>query len=147
MKFIFDTNVLLHYLRRSALAKAIDAKFAPFAQGNTLLLSIASIGEIRSISIQNQWGTTRLKELRAALLDFVIVGVNGNDLVERYAEIDAYSQGKLPGKKLSLTARNMGKNDLWIAATASLLDASLFTTDADFDHLKGVLLGLERITP
>lgn len=143
MKFLFDTNILLHYLRRSALVKTIDAKFAPFARGNTLLLSIASVGEIRSISIQNQWGT----ELRTALLDFVIVGVNGNDLVERYAEIDAYSQGKLPGKKLPVTARNMGKNDLWIAATASLLNAALITTDLDFDHLKGVYLELERFVP
>jgi tRNA(fMet)-specific endonuclease VapC len=40
----------------------------------------------------------------------------------------------------------MGKNDLWIAATASVLSATLLTTDKDFDHLKDVFLSLERIS-
>ena len=39
----------------------------------------------------------------------------------------------------------MCKNDLWIAATASVLNAKLLTTDADFDHLKGVYLDLDKI--
>jgi len=29
----------------------------------------------------------------------------------------------------------MGKNDLWIAATAHVIKAHLFTTDNDFNHL------------
>lgn len=32
-------------------------------------------------------------------------------------------------------ARNMGKNDLWIAASAKAAGATLLTTDGDFDHL------------
>jgi tRNA(fMet)-specific endonuclease VapC len=39
----------------------------------------------------------------------------------------------------------MGNNDLWIAATASLLGASLMTTDADFDHLNDVFLKVIKI--
>lgn len=39
----------------------------------------------------------------------------------------------------------MGKNDLWIAATASVLKTKLLTTDMDFDHLDGVFLDLERV--
>jgi len=50
-------------------------------------------------------------------------------IIERYAEIDAFSQNKLPKIPLGLSARNMGKNDLWIAATASILEAKLLTTD------------------
>lgn len=34
-----------------------------------------------------------------------------------------------------MSSRNMGKNDLWIAAAASVLNAKLLTTDKDFDHL------------
>ena len=47
-------------------------------------------------------------------------GYNENDdnLMEAYARIDAYSQGRLQGEPLDMSARNMGKNDLWIAATA-----------------------------
>ena len=34
----------------------------------------------------------------------------------------------------------MGKNDLWIAATASVLNAALLAIDHDFDHLSSVFL-------
>jgi tRNA(fMet)-specific endonuclease VapC len=41
----------------------------------------------------------------------------------------------------------MGKNDLWIAATASVLKAILLTTDHDFDHLDKVLVEVVYIDP
>ena len=61
--------------------------------------------------------------------------------------IDSYSQGKNPSIPLppGLTARNMGKNDLWIAATGSVLDATLLTTDDDFNHLNKIFLEVVRI--
>ena len=34
-----------------------------------------------------------------------------------------------------MSARNMGKNDLWIAAVALYLEMPLHTGDHDFDHL------------
>ena len=66
------------------------------------------------------------------------------EIIKCYAEIDAFSQNKLPENPLGISARNMGKNDLWIAATASVLGAKLLTADADFEHLQGVFLDLER---
>jgi tRNA(fMet)-specific endonuclease VapC len=41
----------------------------------------------------------------------------------------------------------MGKNDLWIAATAALLGLKLVTTDADFGHLNGVLIEVQHLKP
>jgi tRNA(fMet)-specific endonuclease VapC len=41
----------------------------------------------------------------------------------------------------------MGKNDLWIAATASLLNLKLVTTDGDFDHLDSSFLSLHKVLP
>lgn len=73
------------------------------------------------------------------------IDIWAEDILSRYAEIDAFSQNKLPAQPLSLTARNMGKNDLWIAATASILDAQLLTTDFDFDHLNGVFLNVGKV--
>jgi tRNA(fMet)-specific endonuclease VapC len=43
-------------------------------------------------------------------------------------------------RPVSFAAKNMGKNDLWIAATASVLKIPLLTTDKDFDHLNGIYL-------
>lgn len=39
----------------------------------------------------------------------------------------------------------MGKNDIWIAAAASVLNAALLTTDNDFDHLGDEFLTVAKI--
>ena len=45
----------------------------------------------------------------------------------------------------------MGKNDIWIAATAALLGAQLVTVDRDFDHLHGIFFDViyidQKLTP
>jgi predicted nucleic acid-binding protein len=71
------------------------------------------------------------------LNQFLIIPIEAKDIVDVYAEIDAFSKNKLPNKPLpvGMSARNMGKNDLWIAATAFVTKSTLLTTDDDFDHL------------
>lgn len=41
----------------------------------------------------------------------------------------------------------LGQNDMWIAATAHVLDCELVTTDKDFDHLHGAKLRRRWIDP
>jgi len=41
----------------------------------------------------------------------------------------------------------LGKNDLWIAATAIAFSATLLSTDADFDPLHPTFIRLERLAP
>jgi tRNA(fMet)-specific endonuclease VapC len=64
------------------------------------------------------------------------------DIIKRYGEIDAFSQGKLKDNPLGDSSRNMGKNDLWIAATTSITNSKLITSDKDFNHLNGRYLDL-----
>jgi predicted nucleic acid-binding protein len=95
-------------------------------------------------------GTGELKDAKSLndlLRQIPTVDINTERIIKRYAEIDAYSQGKNPNPPLpvGLTSRNMGKNDLWIAATSSVLNATLLTTDGDFDHLNGVYLTVIQI--
>lgn len=52
---------------------------------------------------------------------------------------------KRTDKSLIGSSRNMGKNDLWIAAIASVFDMTLLTTDADFNHLNNHFLKVEFI--
>jgi tRNA(fMet)-specific endonuclease VapC len=44
-----------------------------------------------------------------------------------------------------MSARNMGKNDLWIAATTAALGATLITTDQDFDHLLPAFFAIDWV--
>jgi tRNA(fMet)-specific endonuclease VapC len=39
----------------------------------------------------------------------------------------------------------MGKNDLWIAATASVFNLTLLTSDQDFSHLDKTYLDVEIV--
>lgn len=145
MYFLFDTNILLFYIRENATASIIDATYNPFGRGNTPILSVVSVGEIKSIALRSEWGKTKLTKLKELMSLFVITDINSDDVLDIYAEIDAFSQGNLKNKPLKITARNMGKNDLWIAATAASTASTLLTSDNDFDHLDGQFFDIIKI--
>ena len=124
---------------------SVELDFDPLAPIHESWISAVSVGEIRSIAMQNRWGDKRLTQLNDFLHRFLIADVNIKTLLHRYAEIDSFSQGNHPTIPTFFSARNMGKNDLWIAATASVLEATLLTTDSDFDHLNGTFLQRVKI--
>ena len=145
MRFLLDTNILLHYIRKSEIAQKVDVLYAPLASANEPFVSVVSIGELESIALQNKWGEKKRKQLANLLNEVLVTDIYVKQVIHAYAEIDTFSQNKHAEKPLLLSARNMGKNDLWIAATASVLGATLLTTDNDFDHLDKVFLGLGKI--
>ena len=77
----------------------------------------------------------------------ISITVEGEPLMEHYADIDAFSQSNHPTMRLSGSARKMSKNDLWIAATTPIFDGTLLTTDGDFNHLHNVFFKVEYIDP
>ncbi len=142
---MLDTNLLLIYNRDNDIARRIESDYRIFDSNNNLAVSVVTIGEIKSILYQSGVGNKRIQLLDAKLNQLVKVKINHEEIIQKYIEIDAYSQGRHKSKQSSFTARNMGKNDLWIAATASAFNLTLFTTDKDFDHLKGEFVELEYI--
>ena len=146
-KYFLDTGIVLGYARSAGYAEYVDKKFDIF--GHMPLVSIVSKGELYSLAIQRNWGTSKLKLLDELLRKLPIVDINDEQIIRRYAEIDAYSLGKNSVKPLpkGQTARQMGKNDLWIAATASVVKATLLTTDHDFDHLDRVFVEVVYVDP
>ncbi len=146
MAYLIDTNILLFYLRTDRQrANEVDQVYAPFDQASDPVCSVVSVGELKSLAIRNGWGPKRVANLPKLLDVMLVADINSAPILDRYAEIEAYSQGKLPGRPLATTARNMGKNDLWIAATASVLGLPLLTTDPDFDHLDPTFLTVHRV--
>jgi tRNA(fMet)-specific endonuclease VapC len=133
LKFIYDTNILLQILRRADSAENVLAKV-----GSGYLeecISIVTVAEIRSLSIQFNWGDARLNKMRENLLRLPIIDISSSEIVDRYVEIDCYSKRKHPTLVSDFSAIKMGKNDLWIAATASVYQCNLLTMDLDFQHL------------
>ena len=74
-------------------------------------------------------GKEKNSRFRGISFEISSYNIDTEEVVNRYAEIDVFSQGRLDGRKSNFTARNMGKNDIWIAAMASVLDAMLLRTD------------------
>ena len=140
--YLLDTGILLGFVRGAAYAAYTERKFAVNQPPNVSLMSVVSKGELYSLAIQLGWGNSKRQSLEHLLLQIPHVDINKDPIIRRYAEIDAFSQNKDISRPLAsgLTSRNMGKNDLWIAATTSVLNASLLTTDKDFDHLNGQFL-------
>jgi tRNA(fMet)-specific endonuclease VapC len=145
MNYLLDTNIVLIYTRGSALAEEIDNKYNLFDSSNDLYISVVTVAELKSIIIQRNYGEKKIRILEDLMQNFSIIDINITEILDRYAEIDAYSQGKLMGKKGDFTARNMGKNDLFIAATSSVYDLILITTDNDFNHLTPEYIKVEKI--
>jgi len=128
---LLDTNIVLNYIRKYALVP--DACF----------ISIVTVGELKAFSLKRNWGKQKKDILQLNLGRLHVIDIS-NTLSDVYAEIDAFSQGLHPEKKLSTTARNMGKNDIWIAATAYFFEIPLQTTDNDFSHISEFGLKLDK---
>jgi len=145
--FVLDTGMVLGYIRAAGFAEYAEKHFSVSTPPNIAIVSVVTIGEIYSLSVQFGWGSEKQKKLKEVLSKIPVVNINHPEILERYAKIDAFSQGKNPSKRLpgGTTSRNMGKNDVWIAATCSVLKGILLTTDHDYDHLNGVFLKLEYI--
>ncbi len=139
-KFVLDTGIVLGYARGAGYAEYVEKKFSPFSPPNIPLISVVSKGEIFSLAMQNGWGKNKLQALDELLRKLPLVDISDERIIREYADIDAYSLGRNAARPLPAgqMAQPMGKNDLWIAATASVLKAKLLTTDNDFDQLDGV---------
>ena len=137
--YLLDTNIVLALVRGSTLGKHIDTTFGLSASKIRPIISVVTHGEVRVLAARNRWGQKKLDALQNALDNLVTVDVNHPAVLDAYVEIDLYSQTYPTG------SRNMGKNDLWIAACAKAAAATLLTTDKDFAHLAPDLLEVEVI--
>lgn len=139
--YLLDTNVVLALVRGRELGARINRQFGLTASKRRPLVSVVTHGEVRVLASRNGWGDAKLDALRGALEGLVTVDIHVAEVLDAYVAIDLYSQRHPDG------ARNMGKNDLWIAACAKAAGATLLTTDRDFSHLAPDVVGVEFIDP
>lgn len=142
MNILLDTDIALQIIRAKNRKKLISI-LNP--NDDTFYISIVNEAELKSISILNKWEQQRINSLELFLDDVRIIEIS-QMLVHTYVEIDTYSQRKNPSftEYPFNTPINMGKNDLWIVSTTSLLGLELYTTDGDFDHLDQVFLNVRK---
>jgi tRNA(fMet)-specific endonuclease VapC len=134
--YLLDTNILVHLIRGKAVGLAIEAHFGLRGALHRCVISVVTVGEMYALARQWTWGPAKLADLNKLLSQVVSVDVNHPDILAAYGELDDLSDR---------AGRSMGKNDVWIAATAKVSGATLLTTDADFDHLHPAHLNRIRI--
>lgn len=137
MKYTLDTNVLLFYVRDKETKRFIEQEFAPFDEQNEAMISVVSIAEIYSLATRNKWGNTKLKVVQKLIDSLVLVEISYGELVDLYVEIETYSNKTNTKRQVTGSAITMGKNDIWIAATAAMTGSKLITSDKNFAHLDG----------
>lgn len=83
-------------------------------------------------------GQPKLDQMEFALGFFPVDTILDPELIRTYALIDAFYEE---------IGQPLGKNDVWIAATAAVRRAKLLTTDRDFDRLAPRFIAREWINP
>lgn len=139
---LYDTNILVYLVRdgTNRLNEVINPNsFQEF-------VCEVSIGEIKSLAYQLNWGSVRVQKMNSVVATLNILSINDDLVKQTYAEIDAYSKNKHPKLTKKGSSIKMGKNDIWIASIASLVKATLVTTDNDFDHLHRVFLAIQKLS-
>lgn len=139
---LLDTNILLIYAREGEPSQRLESQLS--LQGGRVqgLISVITVGEVHALALKLNWGAKRRQRLIELIrTKLVPIDINRPEIIAAYAELDHFSE------RVARPARPMGQNDLWIAATAHVLQIELVTTDKDFDHLHGVKLSRRWIDP
>jgi tRNA(fMet)-specific endonuclease VapC len=122
--FLLDTNIVLHLSRKSSpIAPVIesavnlrDSRFRP-------VISEVTVAELWAFATSSNWGDTRRLALTEVIDGLVVLPISMPGVNARWSELS--SNMRDVGRKLS-------HNDLWIAATAEVVQLTLVTMDRDF---------------
>lgn len=139
--YVLDTSALLNLIRGKELGQQIDSAYGLRMAMYRHTISIVTHGEIKVLAERNNWGDEKRNALATALDSLITINIDSEPLVQAYVQVEEASRNAPGG------ARNMGQNDMWIAATALLSGQPLITTDGDFNHLNGRLITVHWIDP
>jgi predicted nucleic acid-binding protein len=132
VRLLVDTGVFSAALSRTRPA-AYDPLVARIA-GNQLFLAPQTVAELRYGALVAGWGRPRRQRLQAAIATATVVPVSDR-LVTAVADLRFAS--RQAGHSL---ADRVHANDLWIAACAIHIGATLLTADRVFTNAPGLTL-------
>jgi len=145
---VIDTCVFIHIVRDTDTGRKCIEALEKYDEAANVIVSVVTKAELASFIAQNNWGKSKIDKKILEEITYIDISNADQLLIDSYTEIDAFSKRKIKDKSGNLldgSARKMGKNDLWIAATAYSLDIPLMTTDGDFDHLNGSMMNIMKI--
>lgn len=139
--FLLDTSMLLGIITDTPWAQRTRSERNLDDPRTVVTTSVVCHGEIMAISERRKWSDKKREKLVKLLYEVPASGINRQPILNAYARINVWTHGgsvvdqPAPPPK---PAVSMTDNDLWIAATAHVTDATLLSTDRDFEHLHSV---------
>jgi predicted nucleic acid-binding protein len=88
-------------------------EFNALIRGHLLVVSFATVGELRAGAMRAQWDESRRQRLEQILRESYIVLTATDAVVTKYAELHVRFRGRLRDR-----LKNGNENDLWTAACA-----------------------------
>jgi predicted nucleic acid-binding protein len=125
---LLDTNVLVAYIRGNKLGEFIEKSHKLLDRVERPLICVVTVGEIKALAHKFGWNEAKRSGMKDLVSELVIVDINVEEVLEKYAAISDYLSKLKP-------AVNIQQNDMWIASVASVTEAHLITTDKDFASL------------
>jgi len=139
--YVLDTNILLALIRGKTLGESIDSAYGLRANLQRHVVSITSQAELLVLADRHKWAQAKRDAVNFMFQNLVVLPIDGQTLIDAYVEVARADATWQEGP------RNMGKNDIWIAATAVSSGLPLLTTDKDFNFLNGNLMQVLWIDP
>ena len=132
--YVLDTSVLLHYTRtNSPVAAQVETDYALLQSPFRPMICSVSLGEM--LAFATMWGEARTERLEAVLAEFTVIDIGREDVLSQYALLHQYSKKGV----------NVGQNDLWIAAAANAVAATVLTTDGNLLRLPAGTVKVIRV--
>lgn len=141
---VVDTQIISAILvgaRRPREAGLLE-RYGVYLRGTSLVLSFASIAELRYGSLKGQWGPGRMRRMEEWFSQVATVVMPDNDLVSICADL----RDSCRREGLGLSDK-IHDSDRWIASTAIRYQLPLISDDAIFSKVPGLSLVQERPSP
>lgn len=74
--YLLDTNILVGYIRAADYAAYVEKKYQLFNPQNISVISIVSVGEIKSLAFQFGWGEKKLKSMQELLKRVPVINID-----------------------------------------------------------------------
>lgn len=134
-----DANIIVHLLRKDSTGQMIEAEYGLTQRTERPILSTVVEGELLGIARYQHWGQERTDQLLGLLRQLLRVEAGHPDIVRAYVEL--YCAARCAGRY-----QQFRQNDLWIAATARVSEAVLYTCNGkDFDWIDPAYLTVVRV--
>ncbi|MCB0220476.1 MAG: type II toxin-antitoxin system VapC family toxin [Chrysiogenetes bacterium] len=140
-RILLDRSILLHLVRKRPAGAWVYSEYRLGERPRKPLISRVTVGECLAFSRtgKNPWGEDKKRRLNDLLQELPVVELNNGPVTELFADFS--------GHLYNVGQRLGNPHDIWIAACAVAVDATVLTADRDFARLVPLGLRVERIDP